>query len=142
MKTLQQIFDAVATHLLKQNRQAKDGLSCCYRGIENTKCAVGCLIDDANYHPDMEGYTVEDITYLLQEYGANVNGVEIPADYHSSHMLFNALLANKVNCEAPGVLALLDSLQGCHDSYPPSQWEVELQSIANSNGLTFNHVQA
>lgn len=58
--TLQEIFDKVAVHLLTQGKQSQ-GLydtACKYRGHDGLKCAVGCLIPDDKYRPDMEGYTV------------------------------------------------------------------------------------
>ena len=60
----QEIFDTVATHLFTQGVQAKkynmdDVLAVCqYRGPNHTKCAVGCLLPDEFYFPDMEGETI------------------------------------------------------------------------------------
>lgn len=58
--TAQQVFDQVARHLLNQNRRSavsndQQHNSCRYRGPNDTKCAAGCLIDDAEYTHDMEG---------------------------------------------------------------------------------------
>jgi hypothetical protein len=51
----QEIFDRVAVHLLTQKVHSINGIGeCCYRGNNNTRCAVGCLIDDEEYHPDMK----------------------------------------------------------------------------------------
>jgi hypothetical protein len=76
MKTNQQVFDFVATHLFAQGRQAKDiDGSCMYRSPEGNACAVGCLIPDDMYKSEMEfrgvvrlvetaalrGYTVPDL---------------------------------------------------------------------------------
>lgn len=52
--TAQEIFDHVVTHLLSQNARATDGFKCYYRAPNGLKCAVGCLIDDADYKPIME----------------------------------------------------------------------------------------
>lgn len=57
----QEIFDTVATHLLKQGRRAVNPdipEMCHYRGAGGTKCAVGVLIPDEVYDPMMEGRTV------------------------------------------------------------------------------------
>lgn len=57
--TAQQIFDTVATHLLKQGKRATNlHGTCVYRGEGGTKCAVGCLIADEEYNPKMEGCSV------------------------------------------------------------------------------------
>lgn len=55
----QKTFDTVARHLLTQKRRSiNDRYRCQYRGDNGTKCAVGCLIPDADYVPDMEGQGV------------------------------------------------------------------------------------
>ena len=57
----QEIFDTVATHLLKQGRRAVNPdipHMCHYRGANGTACAVGVLIPDEVYDPMMEGRTV------------------------------------------------------------------------------------
>jgi len=60
--TEQEIFDAVVRHLKKQGRRALNKDQCVYRGSNGLKCAVGCLISDAEYTPSMEGHTVDAIT--------------------------------------------------------------------------------
>ena len=61
MMTRQEIFDTVARHLIAQGKQSSRGPTigeksgCLYRGPNGLKCAVGVLIDDADYNPDMEG---------------------------------------------------------------------------------------
>ncbi len=57
----QEIFDTVATHLLRQGRRSmfEDSPSvCAYRGAGGTKCAVGVLIPDELYNPEMEMRTI------------------------------------------------------------------------------------
>ncbi len=53
--TKQQIFEQVATHLLKQNAKSMNGLSCAYRGDDGLSCAAGCLIADDEYNGEFEG---------------------------------------------------------------------------------------
>jgi hypothetical protein len=54
--TEQEVFDIVATGLLKQNRKSTDGhRGCYYRGIDGCKCAAGMLIPDVYYTPEFEG---------------------------------------------------------------------------------------
>ena len=54
--TAQQVFDRVATHLFTQGRRATLGLAggCRYRTPDGLKCAVGCMIPDALYLPEMD----------------------------------------------------------------------------------------
>lgn len=52
----QEVFDFVATSLMKQGRHSRtceDGV-CLYRGPEGTKCAAGFLIPDDLYSHTME----------------------------------------------------------------------------------------
>jgi len=60
--TPQQIFDTVATHLFTQGHPAKnpDGF-CVYRAYSGDKCAVGCLIPDSEYEPQMESQSVKEL---------------------------------------------------------------------------------
>jgi hypothetical protein len=110
--TPQEIFDKVASHLLTQNKRSiKDG-TCVYRGPDNTSCAVGCLIPDDIYVPEMEHKNVE---LLLKTF---------------EHKLPKYFLENK---------ALLSELQECHDSFstPPEKWYDTLKSIAHEFDLVF-----
>lgn len=63
--TKQEVFDTVARHLRQQNCQAlaepapdNRPPSCAYRGKNNTKCAVGCLIPDHLYDFVIEGSAI------------------------------------------------------------------------------------
>lgn len=64
--SLQDIFDQVVTHLLKQNKQAlAPNGACKYHTDSGLKCAVGCLISDDEYYPDMDnGLSISKITGL------------------------------------------------------------------------------
>lgn len=55
--TEQEVFDQVATHLITQGKKSLNTseTSCMYKGIENTKCAAGCLIAENEYRTSMEG---------------------------------------------------------------------------------------
>ena len=72
--TRQEIFETVAKHLLKQGRQSKitstsqsQWAGCMYRGPDGTSCAVGCLIPDDKYNPNMEEKNVQFI--IAMNYG-------------------------------------------------------------------------
>lgn len=58
--TRQQIFDAVVEHFIKQGAPAviqhgASEITCCYRTPDGLKCAIGALIPDELYTPEMEG---------------------------------------------------------------------------------------
>jgi hypothetical protein len=66
----QEIFDKVSEHLINQGCKSvsvKDNNSfcCMYRGKNGNMCAVGCLIPDELYSPDMENKSPE---YLLNSF--------------------------------------------------------------------------
>lgn len=53
------ILEQVATHLAKQQAAStahnpRGGSYCAYRGENGTMCAIGCLISDDEYDPDIE----------------------------------------------------------------------------------------
>lgn len=59
--TEQEAFTAALQHLRRQGCQAKsDALNCAYRTPEGHKCAVGALIPDELYMPEMEGKPADD----------------------------------------------------------------------------------
>ena len=60
----QEIFDTVVTHLLTQGVRSANGDICLYRGPNGTSCAVGCLIPDEMYEPEMDtGYSAISLIY-------------------------------------------------------------------------------
>lgn len=62
----QDVFDTVAEHLIQQGKAAvsnnnPDGFEYCkYRTADGCKCAVGALIPDSAYNPDIEDLIVAD----------------------------------------------------------------------------------
>jgi len=99
----QEIFDTVARHLLTQKQRAvtttQKGDVCAYRGADGTKCALGCLIPDSLYSPDMEG---DSAYYVLKTYPA------IAAHIGLGNML------------------LVMHLQPIHDAGDPRRWKQEM----------------
>lgn len=63
LEARQQVFDIALAHLRKQGKRSmyttEDGEICAYRGADGaSKCAIGALISDARYRPEMEGHGV------------------------------------------------------------------------------------
>lgn len=106
----QQIFDKVATHLIKQGKRAaiKDeyGKVCMYRAPDGCKCAAGCLIPDRLYRAGMERRGVIDLS----------ESFELPK-FFSQH------------------LGLIANLQAVHDVRRPSRWRGALRRVAKLYGL-------
>lgn len=56
MTQRQEHFDTALAHLRKQGRKAlAHHGGCAYRGKAGAKCAIGALIPDDRYEPEMEG---------------------------------------------------------------------------------------
>lgn len=59
----QEIFDTVAKHLIAQGRPASVGDICYYRMPDGAKCALGVLIPNECYTPEMEH---NDVHWLIE----------------------------------------------------------------------------
>ena len=107
---MQQIYDQVATHLLKQNstcmRTDLDGGICAYRGEEGKMCAVGCLIKDEFYDVSLENHSIDNFNV--------VNAVKLSLDSNLSIVS----------------LYLLERLQTLHDGVNPMEWKRALKKVA------------
>ena len=100
-----EVFDKVKKHLLTQMKKcySSDVLFCRYRHGD-LKCAIGALIPDAIYSPNMEG---KNVGRLL----------------HSSVEVRKALDVDPANL---GDVQFLADLQSVHDLYEPHQWATML----------------
>lgn len=110
----QEAFDIMVKHLRKQGRRCMADKKCLYRGPDGMKCAVGALIPDSHYDPEMEsGGAAEDIAgnYRIPEW----DGIET---------------------------ALLSNMQDVHDSFDPSDWERKFAAVAADFGLTVPPMEA
>lgn len=57
----QEIFDKAVAGLRSQKfEKSMIGASCAYRGINGQRCAIGWLIDNADYNEDLEGLSIND----------------------------------------------------------------------------------
>jgi hypothetical protein len=75
---LQEMFDKAYNHLWEQNRPARYPVNshCYYRGPDNTKCAIGCLIPDEEYSDKFEDKSV---VGLAQENLITIEGYISPS---------------------------------------------------------------
>lgn len=110
--TKQEIFDRVCAHLLAQGRPSLDGDACLYRGPDGHKCAVGCLIKDEFYSPDIEGLNV----------------------YQDSVIVALRCSIGQVSESARN---LLSDLQAVHDDVDSSFWALTLKKVARKRKLKF-----
>lgn len=122
--TLQDIFTKVVAHLLTQGERSFGFLpnggstGCLYRGKDNTKCAVGCLIPDELYRSHLENTAVNspEMVKVLQIAGVlNLDGYSKQLD-------------------------LLVTLQDIHDSTSPEEWPDALARCGRGFDLTMPEV--
>lgn len=116
--SMQEIFDKAATHLLRQNARSLIGghtSRCAYRGQDGLKCAVGALIPDRFYFPEMEGGGVQ--SFEVQD-TLRYAGV-LPLNHF----------------EGQTSIDLLVDLQCLHDRTPVVGWKMQLKDIAAEFGL-------
>lgn len=120
--TLQQVFDKAVIALKRQNKASRDdGGTCFYRHPDDptVRCAVGHLIADEHYSPDLEGKTV------------NHNKVQA------------ALEASGINCSRHMIL-LLDRVQVAHDTTPAftryffTAFSEKMRSVLPVTGVIWN----
>lgn len=110
MLSKQEIFDKVEQHLLSQGKKAKEIMTgkCKYKTLDNLKCAVGCLIPDELYDPQIEG-----------------NKVSLDPTIPIGQILFKAgIPPNDGTIEF-----MLDDLQRTHDFYSVEEWPTRLKEL-------------
>jgi hypothetical protein len=114
MKTLDEIFATVRSHLLAQRAVSEDeGGSCRLRGCDGRRCAIGILIDDAHYSDRLEGLGI----------GYYTAGQDGP--------LLRALAMSGVNAYEWRVVTLLQELEEVHDGGDVGQWPALLDDLAS-----------
>lgn len=113
--TDQEVFTMVATHLLAQNEKAMSANNsfCMYRSPKGLKCALGCLIPDNEYAPELEGKTFREM---------QAKGLVPPA-----------LLSMNVD--------LIKELQAVHDQWQPERWATRLTIVAGDFGLQMPEIK-
>ena len=111
--TLQEIFNKVATHLLTQKvKSFGSDAGCLYRGPNGTSCAVGCLIKEEHYDPEIEGEAAVAIPVRL---ALSASGIPTTDE----------------------TLSLLSELQLLHDESQPEAWPTDLAELAQELGLEY-----
>lgn len=109
----QTVFNKAVTGLFKQGCKSRvEDDDCLYRGPNNTRCAVGMLISNTNYSPEMENKSV----FTLYE-----------ASLLPIHLVPH--------------LCLLKDLQTTHDDEDVNYWPKELLLVANRHNLKFDHIK-
>lgn len=124
--TKQEIFDRVATHLLTQGEPAVENNECRY-SYYGLKCAVGCLITEEAYTPNIEGKGVRFIGVV----NALIKSGVLPEDDADRSAPMEYLLTQSED----DCISLLTHLQNVHDYSNPCIWRDKLMSIAHDFDL-------
>lgn len=111
--TAQKIFNIVCGHLFVQGRKSVDDVSCLYFGPNGTRCAVGCLMTEADAkHADDGAYGISEVLRMPN------------MQQHQEHAL------------------LLLKLQRAHDSGPWHELRGRLKKVAKGLGLEIPRIFA
>lgn len=110
----QEIFNKVYEALLEQGKSSTKNGICKYRGQGGSKCAIGHLIPDELYNPNIEGLMFNSLPeYILEN-----------------------ILENNEDCKS-----LLLRLQRAHDQqlnfYGIKEWKERMKEIADEFNLVF-----
>jgi hypothetical protein len=113
---LQETFDKVATHLLRQGKKALDNKGYCVYRAGDDMCAVGCLITDEFYTAGLEGDNI-----------------------HADNV--RVALAHSLNVDVldDDAITLIGALQDIHDDTQPDYWVSELRGLSEAFNLEWNH---
>lgn len=78
----QRLLDIVARHLAQQGGPARSDGKCLYRGPNGTKCAVGVLLENKDYDPEMENHPVSEINLPehLRDYRSFLEELQLAHD--------------------------------------------------------------
>lgn len=132
--TMQEIFDAMTDHLYHQGSAAMDVDGNCFYRIEDSdgtmlKCAIGALIKDEYYDECFENAAVKTLQELHEM---------LPSDNKEKAIaLRKALESSGVDVSNSQIIALLQRVQEVHDDFDISNWDSNLESIANLYGLQY-----
>jgi hypothetical protein len=108
-KSLQEIFDFVANHLLTQNAKAIEGSGTCFYRCGDLKCAVGALISDEDY----------DCSFEMQNL-RTLSG--------KKETIFNHIEESR--------LEFLIHLQAIHDDFVIKEWPEKLSILGSDFNLS------
>lgn len=122
MKTDQEIFDTVLAHLRKQGEPALDITGACvYRDGNGLSCALGCLIPDSLYTPQIETAAM----FHIIDDSPTVESITLGE------------ILGKIGIEPRQYKLLLD-LQNAHDKllqHFKEGWETRMREIADNHKL-------
>jgi hypothetical protein len=118
MLNTKEIYERVSAHLLTQQAVSEDENGTCrLHGNNKRRCAIGSLIRDDVYRPEIEGVG---ISY----YQNTCDGA-----------LLQALYASDVNIYDETIIELLTELEEVHDNANVEEWPALLTMIGRRHAL-------
>ncbi|WP_250511934.1 hypothetical protein [Caballeronia sp. INDeC2] len=118
MLSPKEIYERVSEHLLTQRAVSEDDNgSCRLRSPEGRKCAIGSLVRDDLYEPELEGVG---ISYYR---------------HAQDGKLLRALYASNVNAYDPNVIDLLIELEEVHDYADIDEWPDLLAALGKRHAF-------
>jgi hypothetical protein len=118
MLTARDIYERVRSHLLTQQAVSEDeNGSCRLRSGEGRKCAIGSLVADTVYQPEIEGIGIS--YYRHAKDGS----------------LLRALYASEVNAYDPAIVELLIELEEVHDDFGVEEWPNLLAQVGKRHAF-------
>lgn len=119
MRTEQQLYDIIVAHLRKQHARSQNpsGSTCLYRSPDNLKCAVGALIPDEVYDPEMES-SLHTLIYYKGNFLPEALRLEFSANFD-----------------------LLERMQEIHDKTNVDDWEDAFKKVAKRFGLQYTPLE-
>lgn len=109
-KSLQEIFDFVANHMLTQNAKAVENSGTCQYRYGHLKCAVGALISDEDYNCSFEMQSLRILAGRIEK------------------TIFSDIKESR--------LAFLMHLQEIHDDYAIEEWPEKLSILGSDYNLS------
>jgi hypothetical protein len=114
MLSEQEIYERVSAHLLTQRTVSEDNNGTCrLRSKDGRRCAIGSLISDEVYRPNIEGIG---ISYY---------------QHASDGALLQMFYASNVNAYDQEIMALLIELEAVHDDAGVTEWQTLLLDIGH-----------
>ena len=118
MLSPKEIYERVSTHLLAQRAVSEDDNgSCRLRSAQGRKCAIGSLVRDDLYEPELEGVG---IAYYR---------------HAQDGKLLQVLFASNVNAYDPNITDLLIELEEVHDYADVEEWPQLLAALGKRHAF-------
>lgn len=129
----QVLFDDIVNHLRSQKCKAYNGINCAYRGEDNKRCAIGGILPDELYFPELEGSGVH--TFWTQDlWHSNWDKAQKIGNFWDKVQKIGNFIG-KSNSQ------LAHELQCVHDKSPIDMWETKFEKLAEFNNLKYEKVE-